>query len=62
MATKLTEVKIELWDDGQIKVFAPFDNELLCYGLLEKGKDIVKAQAGKPVSNIIKPNLIIKNG
>lgn len=37
----MTELKIILDDNGNVKLEGPVDNKLLCYGLLEIAKDTI---------------------
>jgi hypothetical protein len=34
-------ITIELNDNGGVKVLAPFDQKMVCYGLLEVAKEII---------------------
>ena len=53
-----TEIKITLDEKGQVLVTAPFDNKIICYGLLEVAKDVVRDFKPSP---IIKPTGNVKN-
>jgi hypothetical protein len=46
--------------NGQVTFNGPLGNKVLCYGLLELAKDIVRATPVQQ-SNIIKPNLGVPN-
>ena len=53
------EIKIvlALKEDGQLLLDAPFENKILCYGMLEMAKEIILKF--EP-SAIIKPDLKVK--
>lgn len=35
-------IVIEMTDDGQFNVHAPLQDKILCYGLLEAARDVIK--------------------
>lgn len=50
------ELKITLSDTGQITISGPIDNTLLCYGLLEQAKDILRTRvAARGAQRIVQP-------
>ena len=46
MAVRAT-ITIEYHDNGDIKIQAPMDNKVMCYGMLEFAKDLVRATKPK---------------
>lgn len=38
-------IEITMTDKGEIAVSGPFNNKLLCFGLLEIARDVIRAQA-----------------
>lgn len=53
----VTEIKIQLMENGEVIVSAPFENQILALGLIEVAKDVIKDQAKAHKSGIIKPNM-----
>jgi hypothetical protein len=53
------EIKIQLEESGQVLVTAPFENQLMCLGLMEIAKGVIIEQGKKPKSNIIIPEFKI---
>mgnify|MGYP001585277815 CR=1 FL=1 len=51
------ELLIRLEDDGRIQVQGPLPNKVLCYGLLELAKDIVRAHQGRAGSSLLVPEV-----
>lgn len=49
------KIIIELGDDQKINISGPLENKVLCYGLLEMGKDLVRDYKAKMV---ITPSLV----
>jgi len=59
----IAEIKITVLENGAVQVTAPFENQILCLGMIEVAKGVIIAQASKPKSNIIIPDLKLeKNG
>jgi len=49
-------IAVMLMPDGQVNVQGPLNNPVLCYGLLESGKDAVRRFAeGEADKRIIEP-------
>jgi hypothetical protein len=55
----IAEIKIQLLENGAIQVTAPFENQVLCLGMVEVAKGVITAQANKPASNIVIPKMEI---
>ena len=55
-----TEIKIILEDNGEINVIAPLAEKILCYGLLEIAKDLVRNYEEE--SKIVKPIIKMVHG
>lgn len=53
MSKVQTQLLISMLDDNTINVQGPIGNKLLCYGLLEVAKDIVRNHVEKPASNLV---------
>ncbi len=49
------KIIIELGDDQKINISGPLENKVLCYGLLEMGKDLVRDYK---VKLVITPSLV----
>lgn len=45
---------IEMTDDGQFNVHAPLQDKILCYGLLEAARDVIKDYMA-PDSRVVAP-------
>lgn len=57
------EINITLSDDGQFNISAPFDNQIICYGMLAHAHDVIKAAAeGAIEAAPPKPTLIPVHG
>ena len=56
MGKNTTKLTITLSPNGQVSVTGPIDNAMLCYGLLEVAKDVVRMHVMKKAeSPIIQP-------
>jgi hypothetical protein len=55
----LAEIHITISEKGEVNVTAPFENQVLCLGLLEVAKALIIEQSKKPKSPIIKPDMKI---
>jgi|WetSurMetagenome_2_1015567.scaffolds.fasta_scaffold1493044_2 hypothetical protein len=53
--TPVVEIKIVVGADGQMTVSAPFDNDILCYGLFEKAKLVVGIENEKLRNRLVQP-------
>jgi hypothetical protein len=49
-------------ESGQIQVSGPIDNELYCYGLLEKARQAVVANQVKSKSGLVAPHFAPRGG
>lgn len=38
----IAQITVTLTNNGQVQVSGPIDNRMLCYGLLEMAKDVVR--------------------
>ncbi len=47
-----TSLIITLQDDGKLNVNGPLHNPLMCYGMLEIAKDVIRAHAQKQESRV----------
>lgn len=53
------ELRITVSNTGEIRVYGPIQNKILCYGLLEIAKDIIKTYKPEEQSDIIVPQVAI---
>jgi len=64
-APKSVYLQIEFTNEGKINVNGPIANEMLCYFLLEKAKDIIKGHNLRLImeekSKVVKPSGGIMN-
>jgi len=52
-----TTIIIEVTEEGKVSMNGPLENKVLCYGLLEVAKDLVRNHQPSP---IIKPKIELK--
>ena len=64
MGKNTTKLAITLSPNGQVSVTGPIDNAMLCYGLLEVAKDVVRTHVQKKAeSGIVIPRIVMpRNG
>ena len=64
MGKNTTKLTITLSPNGQVSVTGPIDNAMLCYGLLEVAKDVVRMHVQKKAeSGIVIPRIVMpRNG
>ena len=64
MGKNTTKLTITLSPNGQVSVTGPIDNAMLCYGLLEVAKDVVRTHVQKKAeSGIVIPRIVMpRNG
>jgi hypothetical protein len=48
-----TQIIVSMLDNGTINVTGPIQNKLLCYGMLEVAKDVVRNHVERPGSNLV---------
>lgn len=53
------ELIITVSNGGEIRVHGPIHDKILCFGLLEIAKDIVRTYKPEEQSNIVMPNLTL---
>jgi hypothetical protein len=51
----MVELKIALNDAGQLAITGPIDNEMLCYYLLEKGRQVVAEHHATKAARLVQP-------
>jgi hypothetical protein len=56
-----TELKITLLDTGEVQVSGPIDNMIMCYGLLECAKDVLKSHRDQK-AKLVRPVTLLPNG
>jgi hypothetical protein len=49
------ELKIAINELGQIQLTGPIDNEMVCYYLLEKGRQAIAMHHDKAVQRLVQP-------
>ena len=60
MGKNTTKLTITLSPNGQVSVTGPIDNAMLCYGLLEVAKDVVRMHVQKKAENgIVIPRIML---
>ena len=64
MGKNTTKLTITLSPNGGVSVTGPIDNAMLCYGLLEVAKDVVRMHVQKKAeSGIVIPRIVMpRNG
>ena len=64
MGKNTTKLTITLSPNGGVSVTGPIDNAMLCYGLLEVAKDVVRMHVQKKAESGITPVRILlpRNG
>ena len=64
MGKNTTKLTITLSPNGGVSVNGPIDNAMLCYGLLEVAKDVVRMHVQKKAESGITPVRILlpRNG
>ncbi|KKK64214.1 hypothetical protein LCGC14_2986500 [marine sediment metagenome] len=56
MGNNTTKLTITMSPNGEVRVHGPIDNGILCFGLLEVAKDVIRERIKKKaVSPIIQP-------
>jgi hypothetical protein len=58
----MIQVVITLSDDGQLTITGPIQNKVLTYGILERAKDVVRAQPLKAPDIIVPVRQMPDNG
>ena len=53
MGKNTTKLTITLSPNGGVSVTGPIDNAMLCYGLLEVAKDVVRTHVQKKAESLI---------
>lgn len=51
----MAQLVVQLMPDGDIRVQGPIEDMVLCYGLLEMGKDAIRAAAQQRQSPLLLP-------
>lgn len=51
----IARIEVQLLDNGQCRAVGPVENAVLCYGLLEAGKDDVRDHNARLKSRIVVP-------
>jgi hypothetical protein len=49
------ELKIALNDAGQLAITGPIENEMICYYLLEKGRQVVAEHHATKAARLVQP-------
>ncbi len=62
MGNNTTKLTIIMSPNGTVSVTGPIDNGILCFGLLEVAKDVIKEHIGKKVESGIVPVQIVLPG
>ncbi len=62
MGNNTTKLTITMSPNGAISVTGPIDNGLLCFGLLEVAKDVVREHIRKKAESGIVPVQILLRG
>ncbi len=62
MGNNTTKLTITMSPNGEVRVHGPIDNGLLCYGLLEVAKDVVRDHIKKKAESGIVPVQILLPG
>ena len=64
MGKNTTKLTITLSPNGRVDVNGPIDNAMLCYGLLEVAKDVIRMHVQKKSeSGIVIPRIVMpRNG
>jgi len=57
----IAKIVIKLHSNGSVEVEGPFNDKILCYGLLEMGKEIIKGHVPEQ-KNILVPQLVVPPG
>jgi hypothetical protein len=58
----MVELKIGLNEAGQLVMSGPVDNEMLCYYLLEKGRQIVAEHHATKAARLVQPATALPPG
>lgn len=53
------KLTIEMLPGGRLNVSGPIENKILCFGLLETAKDIIRDHVAKEASKIVVPKLSV---
>lgn len=51
----VVELKMTLQDDGRIAITGPIDNEMVCYFLLEKGRQVIAEHHATKAARLVQP-------
>ena len=62
MGNNTTKLTITMSPNGEVRVHGPIDNALLCYGLLEVAKDVIRDHIKKKAESGIVPVQILLPG
>jgi uncharacterized phosphosugar-binding protein len=55
------EISIRIMSNGQITVHGPLHDKILCYGVLDAAKDVVRNHKVEQ-KNILVPQIMVPNG
>ncbi len=60
MGNNTTKLTITLSPNGGVQVHGPIDNAMLCYGLLEVAKDVIRMHVQKKAASaIVLPRIVL---
>lgn len=58
----MVELKIGINETGQLTITGPIDNEMLCYYLLEKGRQVVQEHHATKAARLVQPATAVPFG
>jgi hypothetical protein len=57
----IATLTFELQDDGNVRVGGPISDKILCYGIIERGKDAIRSFNPAAASGIVGASMVPPN-